>query len=116
MTEGSKDTNYGEIIARLCPELDNIKSGQALHSKRLPFLRNVITVGFKQKGCMTWNEAVARSAETPLSEVSRLAAAVDKDDVCNMQYTSGTTGFPKVVMHTHYNVENNGKFIGDQMD
>ncbi len=116
MTQGSKDTDYGEIIAKLCPELENIKSGKSLHSKRLPFLRNVITVGFKQKGCMTWNEAVARSEEVPLSEVYRMAAAVDKDDVCNMQYTSGTTGFPKGVMLTHYNVVNNGKFIGDQMD
>ncbi len=116
MTEGSKDTNYGDIIARLCPELDTMKSGQALHSKKLPFLRNVITVGFKQKGCMIWNEAVARAGEVNISEVHRMAAAVDKDDVCNMQYTSGTTGFPKGVMLTHYNVVNNGKYIGDHMD
>ena len=45
-----------------------------------------------------------------------MAAAVDKDDVCNMQYTSGTTGFPKGVMLTHYNIVNNGKNIGDRMD
>ncbi len=45
-----------------------------------------------------------------------MAAAVDKDDVCNMQYTSGTTGFPKGVMLTHYNVVNNGKCIGDCME
>src|SRR6185369_1362987 len=38
------------------------------------------------------------------------------DDVCNMQYTSGTTGFPKGVMLTHYNIVNNGKCIGDRMD
>ena len=41
---------------------------------------------------------------------------IDKHDVCNMQYTSGTTGFPKGVMLTHYNVVNNGKAIGDCMD
>lgn len=116
MTQGSKDTDYGEIIAKLCPELENTKFGKALHSKKLPFLRNVITVGFKQKGCMTWSEAVARSSDTPVEEVYRMAAAVDKDDVCNMQYTSGTTGFPKGVMLTHYNVVNNGKYIGDHMD
>ena len=116
MTEGSKDTNYGEIISRLCPELNMMKSGQSLHSKKLPFLRNVITVGFKQKGCMTWNEAMERAGEVNISEVHRMAAAVDKDDVCNMQYTSGTTGFPKGVMLTHYNVVNNGKYIGDHMD
>ncbi len=52
----------------------------------------------------------------PIEEVCRLAAAVDIHDVCNMQYTSGTTGFPKGVMLTHYNVVNNGKYIGDHMD
>ena len=116
MTEGSKDCNYGEIIAELCPELENTKPGTPLHAKRLPFMRNVITVGFKQKGCLTWNAAVERASQVPLSEVHRMAAAVDKDDVCNMQYTSGTTGFPKGVMLTHYNVVNNGKYIGDRME
>ncbi|MBE6750850.1 MAG: AMP-dependent synthetase [Ruminococcaceae bacterium] len=116
MTEGAKDINYGEIVAELCPELENTKKGSPLHAKRLPFLRNVITVGFKQKGCLTWSEACERASQVPLSEVHRLAALVDKDDVCNMQYTSGTTGFPKGVMLTHYNVVNNGKYIGDHME
>ena len=116
MTEGSKDCNYGEIIAELCPELRNTKVGSPLHSKRLPFLRNVITVGYRLKGAMTWEEAITRSSQVPVSEVYRMAALVDKDDVCNMQYTSGTTGFPKGVMLTHYNVVNNGKYIGDRME
>ena len=116
LTEGAKDTHYGEIIAKLCPELDAMQSGDTLHSRRLPFLRNVITVGFKQKGCMTWDDAIARASQVPVETVYRMAAAVNKDDVCNMQYTSGTTGFPKGVMLTHYNVVNNGKYIGDHMD
>ena len=116
MTEGAKDTKYGDIIAELCPELENTKSGKPLHAKRLPFLRNVITVGFKQKGCLEWNEALEFASQVPVEEVYRMAAAVDKDDVCNMQYTSGTTGFPKGVMLTHYNIVNNGKCIGDRMD
>ncbi len=116
MTYGAKDTSYGDIISKLCPELENVKDGDQLHSKRLPFLRNVITVGFKQKGCLTWEKALEYSSKTPLSEVYRMAAEVDKDDVCNMQYTSGTTGFPKGVMLTHYNIVNNGKCIGDRMD
>ena len=116
MTEGAKDTHYGKIIAELCPELESLKSGASLHARRLPFLRNVITVGFKQKGCMTWQESLERASQVPMEEVRRMAAAVDKNDVCNMQYTSGTTGFPKGVMLTHYNVVNNGKYIGDHMD
>ena len=116
LTEGNKDIKYGEIVAELCPELEHTESGKQLHAKRLPFLRNVITVGFRQKGCMEWSEAVAKSAEVPIEEVYRLAARVDKDDVANMQYTSGTTGFPKGVMLTHHNIVNNGKCIGDRMD
>jgi len=54
--------------------------------------------------------------QTPVDAVYRRAAMINKHDVCNMQYTSGTTGFPKGVMLTHYNVVNNGKAIGDCMD
>ncbi len=116
MTEGAKDCRYGDIVAELCPELETLRTGTALHARRLPFLRNVITVGYRQKGCMEWNEAMARSVQVSVEEVYRMAAAVNKDDVCNMQYTSGTTGFPKGVMLTHYNVVNNGKYIGDHME
>ena len=52
----------------------------------------------------------------PVEELQRRADAVNIHDVCNMQYTSGTTGFPKGVMLTHYGVVNNGKCIGDRMD
>ncbi len=116
MVDGFRDSNYSAIMAELCPELEHTKAGEPLHSKRLPFLRNIVTLGFKQKGCITWEDAIARAEMVPVEEVYRMAAAVDKDDVCNMQYTSGTTGFPKGVMLTHYNVVNNGKFIGDQME
>ena len=59
---------------------------------------------------------LARVDSVPAEEVRRRAAAVRPDDVCNMQYTSGTTGFPKGVMLTHRNIINNGKIIGDRMD
>ncbi len=116
MVEGYRDSNYSEIMAELCPELEDLTPGEKLHAKRLPFLRNIITIGFKQKGCMEWEDALALSSKVPVETVNRMAALVDKDDVCNMQYTSGTTGFPKGVMLTHYNVVNNGKCIGDRMD
>ena len=116
MVKGYRDSHYDEIMAELCPELENTKPGEQLHSKKLPFLRNVITVGYEQKGCMTWNEALEKASQVPVEEVYRMASLVKKDDVCNMQYTSGTTGFPKGVMLTHYNVVNNGKCIGDRMD
>ncbi len=115
MIDGFKDSNYIEIIKELCPELETCDPGQ-LVSERLPVLKNVITVQSEHKGCYTWEQAVALSKKTPLSVVLRRASEIDKNDVCNMQYTSGTTGFPKGVMLTHYNVVNNGKAIGDCMD
>ena len=114
--ESCLDSNYAESIAELCPELQTAVPGQPLHCKRLPFLRNIITVGYKQKGCLTWDEAMNFSSNVPVEEVYRRAANVDCHDVANMQYTSGTTGFPKGVMLTHYNIVNNGKCIGDRMD
>ena len=116
MIEGYRDSNYKQIISELCPELADKKPGSRLHSKRLPFLRNVITVGFKMPGAITWEESLAYAERTPMEEIRRMAAAVDVNDVCNMQYTSGTTGFPKGVMLTHYNIVNDGKSIGDGMD
>ena len=115
MIEDCLDSNYKAIINELCPEIKDAKPGQPLHCKRLPFLRNVITVGFKQPGCLTFEEAMARYDLVSREQVARMAAAVKPSDVCNMQYTSGTTGFPKGVMLTHYNVVNNGKCIGDRM-
>ena len=87
-----------------------------LHSKRLPVLRNVITIDSRQKGCYTWEHAMGLGDSVPPTEVENRRRQIRRDDVCNMQYTSGTTGFPKGVMLTHYNVVNNGKAIGDCMD
>ena len=116
MIEGYRDSNYREIVNELCPELAGSKAGQPLHARRLPFLRNVITVGFRMPGALTWEESLQYASRTPVEEIRRMAAAVDVNDVCNMQYTSGTTGFPKGVMLTHYNIVNDGKMIGDGMD
>ncbi len=116
MIEYCKDINYKDIIEELCPELKTLTPGDALYSKNLPFLRNVVTVGFSMEGCLTWEKMLSRSEMVPREEVRRRASLVNPDDVCNMQYTSGTTGFPKGVMLTHRNIVNNGKTIGDRMD
>ena len=116
MIEFCKDINYKEIIEQLCPELKTLTPGEPLYSKNLPFLRNVVTAGFSMDGCLTWEQMLSRSSLVPREEVRRRASLVKPDDVCNMQYTSGTTGFPKGVMLTHRNIVNNGKTIGDRMD
>ena len=116
MIDGYKDSDYISIMKEICPELETAASGEPLHTRRLPRLRNIITVESSRPGCITWEEAVSLAEKIPVEEAQRRARAMDKDDVCNIQYTSGTTGFPKGVMLTHYNVINNGKCIGDCMD
>ena len=116
MIDGYKDSDYVGIIKELCPELAGHDPKRPLHTHRLPFLRNVITCESAQEGCYSWDSALERAEEVPIQEVQLRAMSIDKHDVCNMQYTSGTTGFPKGVMLTHYNVVNNGKAIGDCMD
>jgi len=116
MIDGHKDSNYAAIINEICPELAGNVPGQPLHTKRLPFLRHVVSVDFQQPGCLTWEETVERGRTVPMETVYQRMADINRHDVCNMQYTSGTTGFPKGVMLSHYNVINNGKTIGDRMD
>ncbi|MDR1157973.1 MAG: AMP-binding protein [Oscillospiraceae bacterium] len=116
MVDGFKDSDYRGIIQELCPELAAHKASDPLYAKRLPFLRRIITADTPLPGCLTWDEALQAADRTPLETVYQRMATISRHDVCNMQYTSGTTGFPKGVMLTHYNVVNNGKNIGDRMD
>ena len=116
MIDMCRDISYRNIIEELCPELKTTKPGEHLYSKRLPFLRNVITVGFEMEGALSWKKMLLRAGSVSREEVYRRASMVKPSDVANMQYTSGTTGFPKGVMLTHSNIINNGKIIGDRMD
>ncbi|MCL2821274.1 MAG: AMP-binding protein [Oscillospiraceae bacterium] len=116
MIDGYRDSDYVGVIKKLCPELEYSSPKKPLHCKRLPFLRHIINVTSRQKGCLSWEDALEMGEGIPVEEVHRLAALTSPQDVCNMQYTSGTTGFPKGVMLTHHNIVNNGKCIGDRMD
>ena len=102
MIESAVDSDYRSIINELCPEIASSKAGAPLHCKKLPFLRNVITVGFSMPGALTFEEAMDRCGMVSDPELEKMASNVRPDDVCNMQYTSGTTGFPTGVMLTHY--------------
>jgi fatty-acyl-CoA synthase len=115
LIDGYKDSNYLAILNEICPELAKSEPGK-LDAARLPVLKNVITVDSRQPGCFYWNDALSLADSVPEDAVRKMQDSLDPHEVCNMQYTSGTTGFPKGVMLTHYNVVNNGKCIGDCMD
>lgn len=115
LLDGFKDSNYIQIINELCPELKNSEPGN-FHSEKLPYLKNVISVSNeKHPGMFSWDDIIEFGRDISDEELYNISNSLDCHDVINMQYTSGTTGFPKGVMLTHYNIVNNGMCIGDCM-
>ncbi len=115
LIEGFKDSDYAGIIGQLCPELEGSEPGR-LHSERFPYLKNVILIGTQRKpGMYLFDDLYTMADAVGVEQLRERESTLDSHDVINMQYTSGTTGFPKGVMLTHYNIINDGKMIGDCM-
>lgn len=115
MTGGTKENSYVDHINAICPELMECKPGK-LESKKLPFLKSVVFLDEeKHPGMFNWGDITEAAADVTEEQRAERQRQTDPQDVINMQYTSGTTGFPKGVMLTHYNLVNNGKAIGTYM-
>ncbi|MDR1106324.1 MAG: AMP-binding protein [Treponema sp.] len=111
--DGFRDSDYVSMTYELVPELKTAPRSY-LKSERFPFLKSVIYVGQqKHRGMYSMNELLLLGKHTPDRELLEIEASLDTNDVVNMQYTSGTTGFPKGVMLTHRNILNNGFGIGE---
>ncbi|VBB09220.1 amp-dependent synthetase/ligase [Lucifera butyrica] len=107
LINGTKNSDYLSMIYELCPELNDCRPGE-LKSIRLPFLKNVIFIGDEHhSGMFTWNDLIEMGREVTDEELMIRQNALTPDEVVNMQYTSGTTGFPKGVMLTHHNLIGN---------
>jgi fatty-acyl-CoA synthase len=110
-----KDTDYVATLNAVVPELATAVPG-ALASSRLPFLKRVVFIGDETPaGMINFAQIMALGLEVPDAELAAVEATLDCHETINMQYTSGTTGFPKGVMLTHHNVVNNGFNIGECM-
>ncbi len=108
-----RDVDYLEIIRNLVPESLEQQRG-FLHSETYPFLENLIYMGpEKHRGFYSVPELLLLGQHRPDSDLEWAQAQFDNNDVVMMQYTSGTTGFPKGVMLTHRNILNNGFYIGE---
>ncbi|MCI4166604.1 AMP-binding protein [Bacillus spizizenii] len=110
-----RGTSYTDILKSLIPELQETEPGQ-LKLERYPFLKTLIYIGDKRlPGMYHWNDTEILAKTVSDAELEARMNSLEKDDVINMQYTSGTTGFPKGVMLTHFNVINNAANIAECM-
>ncbi len=112
--DGFQDVDYIQTLYELIPELKSHERGK-LKSEKFPFLESIIYLGQeKHRGMYNTNEILLLGKHGNEELFQEIKATVRNDEVVNMQYTSGTTGFPKGVMLTHRNILNNGYYIGER--
>ncbi len=108
-----KTSDYVAMLQELAPELLDARPGR-LSSARLPQLRLVVTLGDADyPGCLSFPQVLAAGSAQHKLRVVAIGAELQFDEAVNIQFTSGTTGFPKGATLSHHNILNNGFFVGE---
>jgi fatty-acyl-CoA synthase len=116
LVDGYRDSDYVNMVFDLVPELKDSQRGN-LKSEKFPKLTNVIFIGpQKHRGMYNTSELILLGSHIDDYQLELIKKSINCHDVVNMQYTSGTTGFPKGVMLTHHNILNNGYAAGECMN
>ncbi|MGH9172757.1 MAG: AMP-binding protein, partial [Vicinamibacterales bacterium] len=110
-----KTSRYADLLAEVCPELADSEPGK-LAATKLPELRRVIAFGEQEApGAYDWHDVLARGEAIEPDELTAIQAEQQFDDPINIQYTSGTTGFPKGATLSHHSILNNAFAIAERM-
>jgi len=115
ITDGVSGNDYVQMMNTLVPELKTTQRG-CLKTEKFPCLKNVVYIGQeKHRGMYNTQELLLLGNNLPEDDLNEIKKTISCHDVVNMQYTSGTTGFPKGVMLSHHNIANNGYLTGEHM-
>jgi fatty-acyl-CoA synthase len=115
LADGYRDSDFVKMIFDLVPELKEQARGE-LKSEKFPELKNVVFIGQeKHRGMFNTAELILLGNHVDDLDLESIKETITCHDVVNMQYTSGTTGFPKGVMLSHHNILNNGFATGQCM-